>query len=543
MDSDLTRRQLMTRGGQGLALLGAGGLLAACGSNATNGGTAGLTSPGGEGKPVKGGKLTVGMISGGSSETLDPAHIITLTDGVRSFMIYEYLFRPGLGQNFETAEPRLATSAEPNKDATIWTVNLRKGVKWHDGKPFTADDVVWSINSWSGEGNYASAFANLFIDFKGVRKRDQYTVEIPLKMPVAELPALLMQYNLAIIPNGATEASISKHPIGTGPFKFVSFKPGSQSIFVRNPDYWEDNEKPYVDELVVNSTFQDESSRYNALLGGEIDVAPVLPVNFAHQLASNSGFYVLSSPSGQSYSFSMRTDKPPFNDPRVLEAMKTLCNRQELIDGVFPGYAQVGNDLLGRHAPYFAEDIKPPAYDPEKAKSLLKAAGQENLAVTLATTVGVPGFAESATLYAQQAEAAGVKVNVEQESYATYFTEPGGFLSRSFGESNGFSTPSLMVIAASYFLEGAPYEETGWARTAVGGKQQGLLRQAIGELDETKAADLWHQVQTEWHDQSGFLVWSYLDFVDGSSSRIKGLSSGIADPLNTFQLASAWIVS
>jgi peptide/nickel transport system substrate-binding protein len=543
MENDLTRRQLMTRGGQGLAVIGAGSLLAACGSNSASGDAAAGTNPTGGGKPVKGGKINVGMITGGTSETIVPAHVITLTDGLRSFMIFEYLFRPGLGKEFKVSEPRLATAAEPNKDATSWTIHLRKGVKWHDGKDFTADDVVWSVKSWAAPGNYASSYANLFIDFKGVRKLDKYTVEIPLTMPVAQFPTLLMQYNLAIIPNGATAASIQKHPIGTGPFKYVSFTPGSQSVFVRNSDYWEDNGKPYVDELVVTSSFQDENSRYNALLGGQIDIAPVLAVNLANQLKSNSGYYLLDSPSGQSYSFSMRLDKPPFNDQRVVEAMKVLCNRQELIDGVFPGFAQVGNDLLGKYAPYFGEDIKPPEYDPEKARSLLKAAGQENLSLTLATSPVAPGFVESATLYAQQAEAAGVKVNVEQTSASTYFTETGGFLSRSFGESNGFSAQSLMVIAASYFLAGAPYEETGWSRIPVGRKQQSLIHQAIGELEEGKANDLWRQIQNEWYEQDGHIVWSYLNFVDGSSNKIQGLSAGIADPLNTWQLPSAWIGS
>jgi peptide/nickel transport system substrate-binding protein len=539
--SGLTRRRLMTRGGQGLALLGAGSLLAACGTSASGGAAAGGAGAQDGGKPVKGGKLTVGMISGGSAETLDPGIAVTSTDLVRVYQIYDWLFQPGPGNEFHKLEPRLATAAEPNKDATAWTFKLREGVNWHDGKPFTADDVLWTVQSWSSPGNYANSFVAPFIDFKKVRKLDKYTVEIPLVKASAQLPTLLTVYNLAIIQNGATAASIAKKPIGTGPFKFVSFKPGSQSVFARNPDYWEGNGKPYLDEVIVDSTFQDETSRYNALLGGQIDVSAVFPANYARQQQSSQQVNILSSPSGQAYSFTMRIDKPPFNDQRVVEAMKLLCDRQALIDGVFPGYAQVGNDLQGRFSQYYASDLKS-EYDVEKAKSLLKAAGQEDLSVALPTANAAPGFVEAATLYAQQAEAIGVKINVEQGSAETYYTESGGYLSRPFGEVNSFAWPSMTVVAATYFVDGAPYEESGWSQQS-GGGNQALMSRAMAELDPTKAQDLWHEAQSEWFERDGHLTWSYFDFIDATAKNVQGLTSGVANPLNNFRLRDGWVTS
>jgi peptide/nickel transport system substrate-binding protein len=541
--SHLTRRQLMTYGGQGLALVGAGSLLAACGSSSSGGGTAagGSSTIASAGKPVKGGKLNVGMISAGSAETVDPGIAITYGDILRVYQLYDFLFQPGPGNEFHVLEPRLATSAEPNKDATAWTFKLREGVEWHDGKPFTADDVVWSIKSWSSPENYAGAYAAPFIDFKGVRKLDKYTVEVPMTKPAAQFPTITTLWNLAIIQNGATPTTLAQKPVGTGPFKFVSFKPGSQSVFARNDNYWEGNGKPYVDELIVNTTFQDETSRYNALLGGQIDVSPLFPANYARQQQSSQQVNVLSSPSGQAYTFCMRVDKGPFTDVRVRQAMKLLTDRQALIDGVFPGYAQVGNDLEGRFTQYFASDLKA-EYDVEKAKSLLKAAGQENLTVTLPTANAAPGFVESATLFAQQAAKAGVTVNVEQTSAETYYTTSGGFLSRPFGQSNGNSWPSMTVTAATLFVEGAAFEESGWSQQP-GGGNQALIKKAMGELDPSKAQDLWHEVQTEWFEKDGHIVWCNLDFIDAAGKSVSGLSSGIANPLNNFRLLDGWKAS
>jgi peptide/nickel transport system substrate-binding protein len=540
--SGLTRRQLMTYGGQGLALLGAGSLLAACGSSTggSSGTAPGSTSVGG-GKPVKGGKLNIGMISGGSSETVDPGIAVSYADQLRVYQVYDFLFQPGPGNEFHKLEPRLATSAEPNKDASVWTFKLREDVTWHDGKPFTADDVVWSVQSWSKPTNYAGAYAGAFVDFKKVRKLDKYTVEIPMIRPSAQFPTITTLWNLAIIQNGTTPAQLAKNPIGTGPFKFVSFKPGSQSVFVRNDNYWEGGGKPYLDEVVIDSSFQDETSRYNALVGGQIDVSPLFPANYARQQQSSQQVNVLSSPSGQAYTLTMRVDKGPFTDIRVREAMKLLCNRQALIDGIFPGYAQVGNDIEGRFGQYFASDIKA-EYDVEKAKALLKEAGQENLSLTLPTAPEYPGYVESATLYAQQAEAAGVKINVEQESAATYFTEAGGYLSRPFGVVNSNTWPSMSVVAASSFTTTAAYPETGWAQQP-GGGNQALLQRAMGELDPTKAQDLWHEVQTEWAEKGGYLVWCFVDNIDAAGKNVAGLTAGIANPLNNFRLLDAWLTA
>src|SRR5262249_47735120 len=151
------------------------------------------------------------------------------------------------------------------------------GVTWHDGKPFTADDVVYTFHTWSDSANFGNAALAGIVDFPRVRKRGNLTVEVPLVKPAAALPSLFSGYTNFVVQNGSTPASFKTHPIGTGPFMFKSFTPGQRSEFVRNPSYWEPGGKPYVDRLVIQSSFTDETSRLNALLSGQTNILALMP--------------------------------------------------------------------------------------------------------------------------------------------------------------------------------------------------------------------------------------------------------------------------
>ncbi len=193
--SGLTRRSAITGAAQvGMALTGAG-LLASCGSSSgsnsassTSAGPAGALTALPGGTPKKGGTFTVGVISGGQEENLFPGTAVGTPDFVRDYTLYNLLFY--LGEHITPLVPGLALSAEPNKDATVWTFKLRDGVTWHDGKPFGADDVVYNFQAlWSSAtANFSSGFLTGLVDFKRVRKLDRLTVEVPLNMAVGAVP-------------------------------------------------------------------------------------------------------------------------------------------------------------------------------------------------------------------------------------------------------------------------------------------------------------------------------------------------------------------
>ena len=190
------------------------------------------------GTPRSGGTLTVGAVSGGNIETLNPAQATLNGDFVRMYNTYDGLFLVGNGG----LQPGLATSAEPNADATVWTLKVRPGVHWHDGKPFTADDVVYTIKSWTRPNSYFAGIAAALIDPAKVRKRGPLTVEVGLTRPIADFPSVTSSPNAYVIQDGTRKFD---HPIGTGAFRFESFVAGKSSTHTRNLEHWRG--APHVD--------------------------------------------------------------------------------------------------------------------------------------------------------------------------------------------------------------------------------------------------------------------------------------------------------
>ena len=171
-----------------------------------------------------------------------------------------------------TTSPGLALEWNPNSDATVYEVKLRDGVTFHNGKSFGADDVIYSIQQMSKPANFGSYPFVSGIDVANMKAINKHLVRIPLKAPDGDLAANFTYYNTWMVPAGMTDF---KHPIGTGPFAFESFTPGQQSVFKKNPNYWQTG-KPYVDSLMITS-ITDPTARLNALLAGTIDGLAQLP--------------------------------------------------------------------------------------------------------------------------------------------------------------------------------------------------------------------------------------------------------------------------
>lgn len=519
MQLEMNRRELLKRGGQGALLLGGAELLSACGGSSS---TPKAAASGG--KPVRGGTLTVGILTGGTAETLNPAKIAQYVDVWRGYNLYDSLFFPN--QKLQM-EGRLAVSAEANATATNWTLHLRDGVTWHDGKPFTADDVVYNFKLWANVADYRNAIVQGVVDFAAVRKTGPLTVEVPLVRPTADLPALLGSFNMLIQQDGSTPASFRTQPIGTGPFKFVSFTPGSSSVFEANPDYWVSG-RPYVSRLVVDSTFTDETARLNALLSGAINHLPQIPYIEAKEQASSGNIKVVYATDGvQPYLIDMRVDRAPFDDVRVRQAMKYIPDRQAIIDSAFAGFGSVGNDLFGGipggvGAPYYDGTVQH-EHDPERAKSLLKAAGREGLTVTLATSNVGAGYVEAATVFAQQAKAAGVNVVVQNVPPSQFFVvAPGEYTYRPFQIDAGFGAGSLGVMYRSYLLSTGPLNVAHWGSP----EHDKVIYAAEGALNPATAEELWHIAQMQQFNEGGIMIYANPYYMGASANNVFGLENG-----------------
>jgi len=541
--SRLNRRELLRHSARAAALLSAGPVLAACGgasrttSRASVGGTNGATAltpgPPAGGAPVRGGTLTVGRISNGTGETIFPWKAGQANDATRVYNLYDPLFYPVPGGT----EPALATGASFSKDARLWKLKLRDGVTWHDGTPLTADDVVYTIRAYGSKQSNYRGQALALIDLKNVRKIDRLTVEVPLRRPFAALPSFLAFYNALVVKEGALT---TQKPIGTGPFQYQSFTPGSRSVFTAYEHYWQG--RPNLDQLVIDTTFTDDGSRMNALLGGEIDIAPAVPPALAKANASSSRV-VIGNAAGPGFLCAcMRVDVAPFNDPRVVQAFKLAMDRSAVVESVFDGYATIGNDAPCKTFQYWASEITP-EHDPEKARSLLKAAGHENLTMPLYTGEVLSGINEMATVISNQLAGIGVQAPLKVLPPTAYFSAAPayGTKARVFSMSYWVTIPpSLGGFYLSALAPGAEFDETGWADRPGGGQ---LLGPALAETDPAKAARKWLDVQEQQVRQGGYIVPANMNFVDAYAPRVRGVETTAAGNNAVYRYHEGWLAA
>jgi peptide/nickel transport system substrate-binding protein len=526
----LSRRDLLRGAAVAGVGLSASGFLAACGGD-DDGGAAGTTTAPTGTAPAgvkRGGRLRVGHVGGGKAETFDPGRGSTFIDASRYLNIYDLLVR---ADNELELVPGLATEWEANSDSTVWTFKLRPDVVWHDGKPFTAQDVIYTIRSW-GDKKHIAHSASTQMRLDELNAVDDLTLEIPLRGPNARLPDSFTQQNNVIIQDGATDFT---QPVGTGPFKFESFTAGERSLAVRNEDYWEEG-KPYVDEW-EDISISDNAARLNALLSGEIDMMSQVEPTQAKAHLESGEIQILQAPSPTAIQvFYMAVDIPPFDDPLVRQAFRLIPDRQGLIDRALLGFANVANDLPGKGLWNFAEDLPPREQNIEEARALLAEAGQENLEVTLHTSEIVPGFVEAATLFAEMAKEAGVTVRIKKEDPNAYFDTSKLYTKLDFGQSFWtYSTLGLWYEQA--LLSDAIWNETHWRDKAY----DELIRSAQGATDEATAIDLWHQVQEVQYNEGGYIVWANLEILDAASNSVKGLVPSAWFNLGGWNYRDVWL--
>jgi peptide/nickel transport system substrate-binding protein len=523
----LSRRDLLRGAAAAGVGLSATSFLAACGGDDDDAATTG-TQERGEGEPKRGGRLRVGHVGGGKAENFNPALGSTFIDASRYLNVYDLLVRvePDL-----SLAPGLALEWEPNADSTVWQFTLRPDVVWHDGKPFTAADVIYTMRSWGDKKHTAHASStNILLD--ELRAVDDLTLEIPLKGPNARLPDSFTQQNNVVIQDGVTDFT---QPVGTGPFMVESFTVGERSVATRNPNYWEEG-KPYVDEW-EDISISDNAARLNALLAGEIDMMSQIEPTQAKVHLESGQIQVLRAPSPTAVQvFYMAVDIPPFDDPLVRQAFRLIPDRQGLIDRALLGFATVANDLPGKGLWNFAADLPPREQDIEQARSLLAQAGQENLEVTLHTSEIVPGFVEAATLFAEMAREAGVTVNVKKEDPNAYFDTSKIYTKLDFGQSFWTYT-SLNIWYEQALLSDAIWNETHWRDPEF----DRLVREAQGATDEAAAVDLWQQVQQIQYDEGGYIVWANLELIDAVANHVQGVVPSAWFNLGGWNYRDVWL--
>jgi peptide/nickel transport system substrate-binding protein len=481
------------------------------------------------GPPQKGGTLTVGMLGEGDSEALDPWGWLATTGYVRAINLYDTLFE----LDDELAlQPALAESAEVSGDKKTWTFRLRPDVTFHDGSPLTADDLIVNMRAWTDPNTWPAQNGGRDIDPKSITKVDDHTVRIGLKEPDANFDRTLTFMSFSIKSRNEKKGG---NPIGTGPFKFESFKPGSRSEFVRFDDHWR-SDPVYLDRLVINSSFTDENARTNALLGGQIDVLPLMSFGLAKTIPQQTA-RLLRAKGGGLYNLYMAVDAPPFDDVNVRQAMRLLVDRKAMVDVTYGGYGSVSNDVPGRYLPYYDESLVRER-DIDQAKFLLKKAGKEGLSVTLQTSAIGDPITQAATLFKQQAQDAGVKVSLQQIDPATYWSKYGQW---TFAQSIFYTPASLQFMWSSTFINTNSVNETHWHKSPSYERTKSLFQQAKATDDDAKSTELWHELQKQQFEEGGHIDYGTYDYVDAVANRVQGLTPSKYLFASGGNLRKAWI--
>jgi peptide/nickel transport system substrate-binding protein len=366
------------------------------------------------GAPVAGGTIRVATQK--PAGPLDPIAMQDLGSyGVVS-QCFEFLCT--LGDDGDIA-PGLAESWTPNDDGTVWTFALRAGVKWHDGTDFTSADVAATFDRLSAADN---AGLKGVIGAGSVDAADPATAVVTLLAPNGNFPYLVSVYNAqTVITPAAYESgtTLDGSPNGTGPWKLASFDAASGAEYTANADYW--GGAPSLANASW-SFFDDEGSMVTAAAAGEVDTLVQFQVVGGEALFDNPEFTVVGFPTAAHRQIWMRCDTGQFVDKRVRQALGLTLDRQVLVDTLFKGRADIGNDhVIAPLYPFHDPSTPQRTRDIDAAKALLADAGfPEGLSADLhfGQLQEIP---ELAQLIQAQAAEAGFTLNLAGESLDTFY--------------------------------------------------------------------------------------------------------------------------
>jgi len=410
--------------------------------------------------------------------------------------------------------PGLAVSWKAINDTT-WEIKLREGVKWHDGSPFTADDVVFTFDRAVNVPNSPSSFGT-YIKGKTAEKVDDLTVHIKTAKPYPLMPNDLSTFVIVSKKNGegasTEDYNSGKVAIGTGPFKFKEYVPGDRIVYVRNDDYWGD--KPAWETLTLKPV-KSSPSRVAALLAGDVDMIEQVPTTDIERLkkepkvelsqgVSNRVIYLHLDHARDDSPFVKGADgsaiKNPLKDKRVRMAISKAINRDAIVERVMEGVAIKAGQLLPEGFFGVSPNLKPVDYDPDGAKKLLAEAGLKD---GFQLTIHGPNDryindAKICEAVAQMLTRVGIKTEVVTMPRSVYFkrasrggpdkTPEFSFILVGWGAGSGEASSPLKSLLHTYD------KDRGFGASNRGRysnpEVDKLLEEALATVDDAKRQDL-----------------------------------------------------
>jgi peptide/nickel transport system substrate-binding protein len=474
--------------------------------------------------PKSGGRLRMGITGGATSDVLDPGQILD------AYMINVSMgqVRPNMTKIMPdgSVEGDLTSGWQASNGAKTWKFDVRQGVEFHNGKTLDSTDIVDSIRHHMGPDS-KSGGSGVVSGIASIKEDGKNGVVVELNEGNGDLPILLSDYHLNICPSKGDGSIDWESGIGAGPYTLEEHEPGVRTLTKKFANYWNTGNESYFDE-VETLGINDPTARLAALSTGAVDAINNVPAKTASRLKSMVNVKTLISTGNKQCTMPMLCDVAPFDDQNVRNAVKHIINRQELLDKIFFGYGQLGNDNPVGPANYFrasTDELPQREYDPEQAKYFLNKAGLNSLSVKFhAADTGFSGAVDAGALMRESAKAAGIDIEVVREPNDGYWSNV--WMNKPWSACYWSGRPTEDWIFSQIYYSKADWNDTHWNNSSF----DKLLVEARSETDEAKRRDKYVEMQRIVHNDGGLALPVFL-------SEIMGYRSNISVP---DQVANNW---
>ncbi|WP_342363725.1 ABC transporter substrate-binding protein [Terrarubrum flagellatum] len=446
-------------------------------------------------------------------------------------MLYSGLTRLGIDMR---PMPDLATEWSATLDAKEFTFKLRPNVTFHDGKPFTSEDVVATIRTILDvkSNSPARAVLSMIVDVAAV---DPMTVKFALNSPYADLPVALTHANARIV-----SAELLKQPlttldtkaIGTGPFKVETYDSARMLRLVKNPNYYQAG-KPYLDAVEMH-LFPDLAAESANFLSGAMDAMLEVQQADFKRISSAPGVTGQRVPSGRFVNIVMRQDQKPFDDVRVRRAMAMAVDRSTLVDIVLEGYGRPAADNCISPGYRYLLDSPSPKYDPAAAKKLLAEAGYPNgLKIPLVCSNRPAIRSQVGIAVKEMAKPAGFDIDVQTIPHDTYLANvwrKGQFYIGYWGMQSTEDAAFTLL-----FTSDAAFADTAWNNK----KFDDLVAKGRAQIDDAERRKTYDEAQRLMMTDVPSIIPFFQDVLTASRNVVKNWT---AHPLaKNFYVENVWL--
>lgn len=452
--------------------------------------------------------MRLGLAGAATTDTLDPALWSDTFMVLIGYAVRSNLFEIG-GDG--SLKPDIAQSWEMSKDAKVWRFKILRDATFSDGRPLTSADVVASLNYHRGKDSRSAAKA-AFEAVTDIVADGRDTVVVKLASPNVGFPWSLSDQHINIMP-ALGEGVDWRSGVGPGPYVLDHFEPGVRAVLKRNSNSHRAGLLDSAELLAIS----DVVARQAALQSGRVDMIDRVSLKTVDLLARSRNLRVHETVGRLNYWLTANTAAPEFNNSDIRTALKHGLDREQLLKVIFNGHGRVGNDQpITPGYRYFNAENQPKAYDPEKARYLIKRAGFDRLSVQLHTSeAAFAGAVDFAVLYKQQAAKAGIDIDVVRES-------PDGYWARIKSNTpswymtywSGRMTEDDMLSAV--FAPTSQRNYTHWHNPAF----VSLLTAARSETNELKRKSMYGEMQTLVSNDGGAVIPIFGNYVNAFVDRV-----------------------